>query len=147
MKINNNITYQPSFKARLVNNQALRCLVRDVKGMYGDKYLKTAVKKFSELGTNQDEIKFVYSTWIYQKGLGTTPRKEGVTFVLVNDKYIGHFENRFISNFLSKAKTHIEENKPVIQITPKETKQQTEIKIKKEHYLLKKLKAFFKDYY
>ena len=91
MKINNTSIHQPSFKAHIVNNQSLRILVKDVKSMYGDEYLRTVAKKVKDIGTDKDEVKFAYSTWAYQKGLGMKQRKEGVTFVLLNEKYVGVF--------------------------------------------------------
>lgn len=141
MKINNTTIHQPSFKAKFVNNQALRILVKDIRTMYGDEYLKIAAKKLNELGSSEDEIKFIYSTWAYQKGLGAKPRKEGITYVLLNDKYVGHFENRFISNFLAQTKTYIADHgtplkKNIEEITPTIIE-----KPKKENKLRKKIKS------
>ena len=137
MKINNNSIFQPSFKAKFVNNHSLRILVKDIRTMYGDEYLKTAIKKFNEIGLDEDEIKFVYSTWVSQKGLGLESRKEGVTYILLNDKYIGFFENRFISNFLAQTKKYINNHgiplkKNIEEITPTIIK-----KSKKENKLFK----------
>ncbi len=153
MKINNTSIHQPSFKAHIVNNQALRILVKDVRAIYGDEYLRTVAKKVKEIGTDNDEIKFTYSTWTYQKGLGMKQRKEGVTFVLLNDKYVGHFENRFLSNFLSQTKTYIKEHgntlkkQSIEQATPAPIIKKT----KKENKIIKTLKKlisqFIDNYY
>ena len=115
--------------------------------MYGGKYLRTVAKKVKDIGSDSDEIKFVYSTWAYQKGLGMKQLKEGVTFVLFNDKHVGHFENRFLSNFLAQTKNFIKEHdttKASLEKTLTEKEVEQKVKIKKESIKNKTIKIFKK---
>ena len=100
MKIESTKHYQPSFQAKVVHNKALSTALCDIKSRYGDAYIRKAAEQIKKIGTNNDEIKFVYSTFAYQKGIGMTLQPEGVTFAMLNGKHIGHFENRFISKFI-----------------------------------------------
>lgn len=111
----NNTQYSPSFKAKVVHNKALRVSLRDIKNRYGEAYIRKVANQISKIGTNQDEIKLIYSTFDYKKGLGMKPQVEGVTFALINGKNMGHFENRFVSNFLQTAKRKIKFVYPAYQ--------------------------------
>lgn len=149
MKINNTNQYPPAFGARIVNNKSLRILIKDIKFLYGDDYIRAAAKQIKKLGSDKDEIKFIYSTWTYQKGLGMDYRKEGVTFALFNEKHMGHFENRFVSNFLSKLKEVASENSMSKKITKSssviinKTINNKYLKAKKENSFIKFIKGLF----
>ncbi len=153
MKVNNNTQYSPSFKAKVVHNKALRATLRDIKNRYGAVYIRKAANQISKIGTNQDEIKLIYSTFDYKKGLALKPRAEGVTFALINGKNMGHFENRFVSNFLQTAKRRIVFGYPAYQRqNNKKFENQvetiTKIKktLKKENIFVKMYKKFVKFY-
>jgi len=149
MKVKSTKHYQPSFKAKVVNNQALRTTLRDIKNRYNEEYVRKTLKQISKLGTKEDEIKLAYSTFTYQKSLGMKPKAEGVTFILLNGKHIGHFENRFVSNFIKSVKEKIREQSPSINKT--EQKQENIIHIyknapKKENIITKFIKKIIRYY-
>ena len=150
----NNIHYKPSFSAKVVHNKALRTTLRDIKSRYGDAYIRKTAEQIKKIGTNNDEIKLVYSTFAYQKGLGMTLQSEGVTFALLNGKNIGHFENRFVSNLLKTLKENIKEQSSIItKISVKKPIQSLEKDKEKKNFssqrgniIVKFFKKFFNYY-
>ena len=121
--------YRPAFGVKVVHNKALRILIKDAKKLYGEKYIQLGRKQLLKLGTPNDTIKFTYSTWDYKRGIHGELQKEGITFALLNDKHIGHFENRFFSNFIKTANEKLK----IIKKTPI-----TEYKKHKDSLLIKK---------
>ena len=45
MKVKSTKHYQPSFKAKVVNNQALRTTLRDIKNRYNEEYVRKTLKQ------------------------------------------------------------------------------------------------------
>ena len=150
MKIEVKKHYQPSFQAKVVHNQSLRTALRDIKNRYGQDYARKAYKQICKLGSDKDEIKFVYSTFAYKKSLGMSPKAEGVTFALLNGKHIGHFENRFVSNFIKATKEKIKEQTPKINEEYKnfsrQFKTKKNIQTKNDNKFIKFLKKIIKYY-
>lgn len=97
----------PTFGATVRNNKALRTLIRDAQSLYGKQYVRLAKSQLEKLGTSKDIVTFTTPTWKYQRGPDGKLYKEGVTYALFNGRYIGNFENRFFSNFLSRAAKRI----------------------------------------
>lgn len=97
----------PTFGATVRNNKALRTLIRDAQTLYGKQYIRLAKSQLEKLGSSKDIVTFTNPTWEYQKRLDGKLYKERVTYALFNGRYIGNFENRFFSNFLSTAKKRI----------------------------------------